>query len=132
MGPLARPGAPTNRSRPAGGPPPVAGRERFVVAPRRPARGVMEVHLGGELDMLTVPRAGRVLRAATDAVAAEVATLATRESPRPGRARCDLADVTFLAAGGLRLLVELVDHAPRRGVDLVLVAPGGRCDGSWN
>jgi len=93
----------------------------LVVAPTQPAVGVMCVRLQGELDVVTAPRTRRVLAGAVDAVAAEMARPLGRR-PRRGRVVCDLDGLTFVAASGLGLLVDVAEHARTLRVDFVLVA----------
>jgi len=70
---------------------------RFRCTVRFPRSDVCVVHLGGELDMATVPVAADCLRRQTAA--------------RPRDLVLDLAGVTLLAAAGVTLLVTARDNA---------------------
>lgn len=111
-----------------------ASREQVVmsdgvgVAVSQPTRTTVLVRMCGEIDYSTVERCTRTLHRSVRAVADE-----TRHRGRPtdgtveagGRVVCDLEGVTFLAAAGLRMLVETADRAAADGVVLAVRVSDG-------
>ena len=91
-----------------------AERDRAPVAAAEPVAGGPVVAVPGELDLATV-----------EAVRAElfgrVAVL-----PEGGRMTLDLRPTTYLPSAGIGLLLEVLEHARARGVDLrILTEPTG-------
>jgi anti-anti-sigma factor len=69
--------------------------------------GVATVHLAGEVDLATIDLLRTVLQATTHAV-------------QPRRINVDLAQVTFMDAAGLGVLVRAQRHTRQLGADLVV------------
>lgn len=75
----------------------------------RPFAGARRSRLAGEIDLSVVSQTKRRLG---EVIAAG-----------PGRVEVDLAEVEFIDAAGLGALVELVEEARCRGVELVFLRP---------
>ena len=87
--------------------------ETLRLSVERPERGVVVVHMYGEIDLASVPRLGELIRQRLTAAALRTVVL-------------DLSGVEFLSSSGLELLLNAQRRAEYRGVELYLI-PGARC-----
>lgn len=116
MLPEPRSGAPDR----SGGPRDRGAADDLTVAPSQPRPGLLLLRVLGELDLQSAGRCARILHGAIDAAAAEHRLRGERAV-----VVCDVADVDFLGASGLSVLVDAEERARERGVELVVVVGEG-------
>ena len=75
------------------------------------SEGRVRLELAGELDLAVVDHVDAALDSALE--------------PGPPRVVVDLAGLTFIDVGGLRVLLAAADRARAQGRELILLAPDG-------